>query len=318
MTTTAVCIVNYNTCDHLRLCLRSVLVQRPDEIIVADNASTDGSADMVKTEFPSVKFIALNRNLGYGAAANRAVENCRAEHVLLLNSDTVVKTDALNILCQYLEAHDSPLVIGPRILNPNGMLQTSCFHFPSPLHIFLYLSGFFKLIPRLPILGKRTLQGISDPSPRVVPWVLGAALIFRRETFTSLGGFDESFFMYFEEVDLCQRLSTLGGQVHFVPAAEIVHTGGVSTEPQRVRMTVQYFASLAHFYRKHYSRLLLTELIVMVKFVAVLQLAHDALLLQFTRDGTKRAALKMNMEIQQNLLLGQWDRRTRHGGLAPA
>src|SRR5215213_1042180 len=106
MKTTAVCIVNYNTHDLLRACLLSVLAEAPTEIVVVDNASTDGSADMVKVEFASVKLISLEKNIGYGAAANRAVEHCYADYVLLLNSDTVMKPGALRTMSRYLEAHN--------------------------------------------------------------------------------------------------------------------------------------------------------------------------------------------------------------------
>jgi GT2 family glycosyltransferase len=308
MKTTAVCIVNYNTRDLLRACLHSTLAENPNQIVVVDNASTDGSAAMVKAEFPSVKLISLEKNIGYGAASNRAVESCYADHILLLNGDILMKPGTLRTLSRYLEAHKFAAVLGPRIYNTDGTLQTSCFYFPTPLQIFLYLSGFYRWIPRIPLLQKRSLQAGSASSARVVPWVLGAALAFRRLTFEAMGGFDESFFMYFEEVDLCQRLSKKGQQIHFAPEAEIIHVGGASTEQERARMNLQYFASLAKYYRKHYPKLFLLELVLMVKFFAFLGLARDFLLLKTTRDAVKQLDLKTRLIVHQGLLFSGWNR----------
>jgi GT2 family glycosyltransferase len=304
--TIAVCIINYNTSDLLRECLHSILVQNVDEILVVDNASADCSVEMMKAEFPSIPLMALGKNLGFGAASNRGVKACCSEQIVLLNADTRMKTGSVQALRNYLEDHPQAAVIGPRILNPDSTLQTSCFHFPTPLHIFLYISGLYQWIPRLPVLKQRTLQKMTSESARPVPWILGAALAFRRETFEALGGFDENFFMYFEEVDLCYRLFSQGKQIHFVPEAEIIHLGGGSTTQTRASSYIQFFASLARFYRKHYSRLMLTEMVFSVKAVAFFKMASDFLLLRITQDATKKSALRVNLEIHRNLFFGGW------------
>ena len=313
MKTIAVCIINYNTTDLLRECLHSVLVQNPDEIVVVDNASTDGSVEMMRVDFPSVALIVLQKNIGFGAASNRGIERCSSEQILLLNADTRMKSGSLQALREYLEDQPEAAILGPRLLNPDGTLQTSCFHFPTPLHIFLYVSGLYRWIPRLPILKQRTLQKITNESARPVPWVLGAALAFRRETFEQSGGFDESFFMYFEEVDLCYRLFLQGKQIHFVPAAEIFHVGGGSTIQNRAWSYIQFFASLAQFYRKHYSQHLLMEMVFLVKGVAFFKLAGGFLLLKVTRDNTQQSTLAAALGLQRHLFFGQWHRISNAG-----
>ena len=309
MKTIAVCIINYNTRDLLRECLHSVRSENADELVVVDSASTDGSVEMLAVEFPSIPVIVLEKNVGFGAASNRGIEHCHSEHILLLNADTRMKPGALQSLNNYLAIHEQAAIVGPRILNPDGTLQTSCFHYPTPFHIFLYASGLYQLIPQLPILKKRTLQKMSRQSPLPVPWILGAALTFRRDQIQLLGGFDERFFMYFEEVDLCYRLSSEGRQIHFLPEAEIIHVGGASTAHLQSWSYFQFFVSLADFYRKHYSRAQLTELVFVVKVIALFKLVRDLLLMQLTRDTKAQSVLVLNLDIHRNLLFGHWLRR---------
>jgi GT2 family glycosyltransferase len=318
MKTIAVCIINYNTRDLLRACLQSVLLQNADEILVVDNASTDGSVDMVRTEFSSIRVLRLEKNIGFGAASNRGIENCRSEHIFLLNADAMMLPGSLQSLNKYLEVNKHAAMIGPRVLNPDGTLQTSCFHYPTPLHIFLYISGIYKFIPRIPVLRKHTLQKVAGDSAMAVPWILGAALAFRRETFESLGGFDETFFLYFEEVDLCYRMSVKGQQIHYMPESEIIHVGGASTVQQRARFYLMFFASLAEFYRKHYSKFLLIQLVIIVKFFALFRMARDFLLLQTAKDATKQSDLKTNLTIYQDLVFGHWDKRAGQATAVPA
>lgn len=306
MRSRGVYIVNHNTRDLLRSCLRSVLSEGPDEIVVADSVSTDGSAEMVAAEFPSVTLLRLDNNLGYGAAANRAIGSGRADHILLLNADTIVEAGALSALFARLDADERPAILGPRISYPDGSPQTSCFHFPTPLHVFLYLSGIYRWIPRVPILRRRSLQSVSADSSVEVPWVLGAALAFRRDTFFSLGRFDETFFMYFEEVDLCLRLREAGGHVLFVPTARIVHRGGASTERQPVEMGVRFFTSLARFYRKHYPRTALARLTLVVRFFGMLRWIRSLVQLWFVRDQARRNELENDLAIDRSLVLGEW------------
>ena len=318
MNTIAVCIITCNTRDLLRKCLQSALAEKPDEILVVDNGSADDTVQMLKAEFPSVPVLALEKNIGFGAASNRGIENCRSEHIFLINADVMMMPGSLQPLNNYLESHPETAMIGPRVLNPDRSLQTSCFYYPTPIHIFLYISELYKLVPRVPILKHRTLQKRSNESAGAVPWILGAALAFRRDQIRSMGGFDEKFFLYFEEVDLCYRLALQNMESHFVPQAEVIHVGGGTTVQKRAWFYNMFFTSLAQFYRKHYSKILLAELVLAVKAVAFIKLIRDFLLLGITYDKTKRPVRQVSLEMHRNLVFGRWHQPSTLEPVVPA
>jgi GT2 family glycosyltransferase len=302
----AVVIVNYNTRHDLGVCLASLKSYTPTEVVVVDNASTDGSVEMVRADYPWVTLQANKRNFGYGAAANQAITACHAKYVLLLNSDTIVMPGAVEALIRYLDQNPRVAIGGPRILNPDGTLQRSCFPFPTPVDVFLDVSNLSSLIRYVPILRNSYLRTWSHSHVRPVPWISGAALAINRSAFEAVGGFDASFFMYFEEVDLCYRLASAGWQIHFAPVADVIHAGGRSTQQRRVDMTVQFFVSLAQFYRRHYSRIRLTELFILVECLALARLIRDVVALRLAYDNRKRLSLAENVTAWRRLLLGHW------------
>jgi GT2 family glycosyltransferase len=285
----AVGIVNHNTRDLLRACVRSALEAGADEVVLVDNASTDGAPAMVRAEFPAVRVAANAHNPGMGAACNQAVGLCAAPYVLLLNSDTVLRPGALAALAAYLDAHPRAGLAGPRLLNPDGSLQPSCFHDPTPAHVALELAGAEALIARLPLLRGRYLRTWAHDRARQAPWVLGAALAVRRAAFAQVGGFDESYFMYSEEVDLCRRLRLAGWEVHFTPATEVTHVGGASTGRVRLEMTRQLFRSRAAFYRRHCSPAARAGLRLVVGLGVGAKLGRDLARLLVARGGPRAA-----------------------------
>ena len=306
----AVGIVSHNTRELLRECLDSVVRQDPAQLVVADNASMDGSAEMVRAEFPGALLCRNEMNRGYGAAANQVMARCSAAYVLLLNADTRLKPGALQALCAFMDRHPQAAIVGPRIVNPNGSLQQSCFPFPTPLAVFLDVSNLGRLTHFLPFLRESYLPTWSHTRARAVPWVLGAALAIRREAFEQAGGFDESFFMFYEEADLCYRLEKMGWQVYFAPVTEIVHVGGASTRQRASDMQVQLYSGLVHFYRRHYSRKARAALGVLIEAVALGRWIRDWLSLRVTADAQKRAQLAVSIEAWRRLLFGQWRGQT--------
>jgi GT2 family glycosyltransferase len=307
----AVVIVNYNTREHLRACLATVLSETPSEVVVVDNASSDGSVEMVQADYPDVVLHANETNVGYGAAANQAIASCAAKYILLLNADTLLQSGALRALSTYLDLHPPAAIVGPRLANPQGKQQPSCHPFPTPLNTLVHMSMLNELIGHVPFLRNHYL----NPPPRrakAVPWVHGAALAIRREPFEMVGGFDEAFFMYSEEVDLCYRLHDTGWQIHFAPVTTVVHVGGISTMQRRTEMGVQVFASLMQFYERHSSWIHRVEVVLIVKCLVLARLIRDMLHLCIARDSATRARLAADVAAWQSVLLGHWRERAPH------
>lgn len=298
----AVAIVNYNTREHLEACLATVVAERPWEVIVVDNGSSDDSVAMVRDEYPSVELIANENNLGYGAAANQAIRASSADYVLLLNSDTKVQPGALQALSRYLDRHRRVAVVGPRIANPDGSLQPSCYPFPSPLYLFVEESALGQLMHHVPVVRDLYLRSWSHDRPRRVPSVLGAALALRREAVDSIAGFDEFFFMYFEEIDLCYRLRNAGWEVHFAPVACVTHSEGASTTQRRTEMRLQWFDSITRFYRQHYSIARQVQLVFLLKTIALTRFARDIVWYRVTTDTHTRARLKEDLPAWRRVL----------------
>lgn len=272
----AVAVVNFNTREHLRACLASVFAQSPARVVVADNASTDGSVEMVRRCYPEAILRANPGNPGFGAAANQAIAACGTDYVLLLNSDTVLQPGAIRELRSYLDHHPRAAIVGPRLSNPDGSPQASCFPFPGTLRWLLENDPVAFVARHVPLLRTGSLRFSPPERARVVPWVLGAAFAIRRMAWDEVGGFDESFFMYYEEVDVCLRLSRAGWETHFTPSATITHVGGASTSQRRTEMAVQHFASTLQFYRRHYSGLRLAAWLTIMRAKVSYRLLRDS------------------------------------------
>lgn len=305
MTSITAIIVNYNTREHLSACLESLNNSAFYEVIVVDNSSSDGSVELVRDSYPWVRLISSQTNRGYGSGANEGIADCASDYVLLLNSDTQLEPSGPGALCTYLDQHPSVAIAGPRLINPDGTVQATCYPFPTPMHIFLQESGLGRVVGATPGLRERYLPTASHRSDRSVPWVLGAALAIRRSAFESVGGFDSTFFMYYEEVDLCYRLRSAGWQIHFAPVTTIMHVGGASTSQRRADMLVRWYASLQHFYHHHYSWVRLAMLVVVIKFIVAARLGRDLVRLRLVSDEQEQARLAENVAGSRRILLGQ-------------
>lgn len=252
----AVIIVSYNTRRLLDDCLTSVAeaarvaAPRTVQVIVVDNGSADGSADMVRWEHPTVRLLE-SENAGFGAGNNKGAGLADARYLLFLNPDTRVLDDALGALVRFLDAQPQAGAAGGRLQNPDGSFQHSAFRFPN---LWMSFFDFFPLNHRLlnsRLNGRYPRAWYSRPFP--VDHPLGACLAVRREAAQAIGLFDESFFMYCEEIDLCLRLCRAGWEIWYVPDAPVIHYGGQSTGQFRDQMFVELHRSRYHLFDKHYS-----------------------------------------------------------------
>ncbi|MCC7354781.1 MAG: glycosyltransferase family 2 protein [Anaerolineae bacterium] len=261
----AVIIVNWNVRDLLRRCLASLddSARRgglATAVIVVDNASHDGSAEMVKAEFPGVRLVASERNLGFTAGNNlglRALfeypENDLPRYVLFLNPDTEVVGDALATMVRYLDAHPAVGVIGPQLRYPDGTVQPSRRRFPTLATAFLESTLLQRSWPRSGIQRRYYVADVADDAEQEVDWLVGACLMVRRTALTEIGGFDEGFFMYSEELDWCRRAKALGWRVAYLPAAQVLHYEGKSSEQVIPARHIHFQASKVRYFHKYHG-----------------------------------------------------------------
>ncbi len=249
-------MVNWNTRDDLQRALTSVLLATlgmSREVVVVDNASWDGSADMVAQRFPEVHLVRSAVNLGFARGYNRAAAEATGRYLLLLNPDTVTRDGAPKSLVQFLETHPQAGAVGPRLLNRDGSLQFSCRRFPRPVAALFRNTPLGKLFPRNRFAREYLMTDCDHTTESVVDWISGAAMCIRRETWEGVGGFDEGFFMYAEDMDWCWRAHRAGWDIYYVPHAEVMHCIGRSSDQVPLRMVLQFHRSMARFYRKHYA-----------------------------------------------------------------
>jgi len=248
----SVVIVNWNTRDLLRDCLQSVFASAGVldlEVIVVDNASSDSSVRMVAAEFPQVQRIANEKNVGFAAANNQAFPLCSSEFVLLLNPDTQVVGNALNSLVSFMHSRPQAGAIGPKVVHPHMRLQVlSCGYQPTLRTLFNHYFGLSALFPENPAFrGLNLRMGVHDDRVRPVEWISGACLLVRRAVIEQVGPLSETWFMYAEDMEWCQRISTGGWQLFHVPEAVVEHRLGASTD-QNKAVSGMWVHSLRSYY----------------------------------------------------------------------
>ncbi len=251
----SVVIVSYDVKGRLATCIRSVLASRDVkvELHVVDNGSTDGSPALVRGEFAGVQLIENPDNRGFAAASNQGIRATRAPYVLSLNPDTEVEPDAIAKLAEYMEAHSEVGAVGPKIVRPDGSLDlASRRSFPSPSVAFFRLSRLSRLFPAHHRLARYNLTYRSPDVSQEIDSGTGACLLFRRAALDQVGLFDEAFFMYGEDLDLCYRLKASGWKVMYHPSAVILHHKGQSSRKQSYRMIREFHRSMVTFFGKHY------------------------------------------------------------------
>ncbi len=243
-------IVSYNSAAYLPDCLRSLRSEGVSSVVVVDNASSDGSVAVVQADDPAATVLETGANLGFGTAANQGVAATAGEYVLILNPDTVVEPGTVKALADALDRDPDLAVVGPRIENLDGTLYPSVRRFPNLTVAFGH--AFLGLVwPANPFTRRyRMLDWDHDRAAADVDWVGGACFLARRTAFEMVGGFDEAYFMYVEDVDLCWRLGQAGWRVGYEPGGRVVHALGGSSRSVPYRMIAEHHRSLLRFVSK--------------------------------------------------------------------
>jgi len=260
----SIVIVNWNVRDLLRRCLGSVTGRSMGgcpsrlslQVIVVDNASTDGSVEMLRSEFPQIELICNDRNLGFTRGNNQGVSVSDSRYVLLLNPDTEVLDDALGEMVEYMDEHPGVGALGPQLIWPDGRVQSSRRRFPGFDTAFLESTFLQQSFPQSSILRRYYVLDRPGDETQEVDWLVGACLLMRRKTLDEVGLLDERFFMYSEEMDWCYRAKEQGWKVVYLPAARVIHHEGKSSEQVLPVRHIQFQRSKVLFFKKHRGGLL--------------------------------------------------------------
>jgi N-acetylglucosaminyl-diphospho-decaprenol L-rhamnosyltransferase len=252
-------VVNYNTRELLAPCIESLRTGSGDlrlQTVIVDNASRDGSPELLRRDFADCDLLFNDANVGFGRANNQALALARGRYVLLLNTDAFVPQNGVADSVRFLESHPQCGIVGVRLVGRDGSLQPSCRYFPTPWNEFLGITGLGRFFP-----GTRLVDDMAwdHAAPRECDWVPGCYYLMRRSVVDAVGLFDPRYFLYYEEIDHCRAVKSAGWQVMFDPAVTVVHIGGESartdaeiTSQGRQIPALQIESGLLYF-RKHYG-----------------------------------------------------------------
>lgn len=260
----SVVILNYNTRELTRTCLDTVFASALGsytmEVIVCDNGSSDGSVEMIRTEFPRVILIENRKNLGFAAGNNPGIRRAKGRYVLLLNTDTEVPKDTLRVMLRYMDDHPEVGVSTCKLLLSDGSMDPACHRgFPTPWAAFTYMSKLERLFPKTRLFGEYH-QGYKDLATiHEVDCIVGAFFLVRRDVIASVGLLDEDYFMYGEDIDWCYRIRKAGWPIMFNPTVTILHkkkqSGRANIFAKRRVTTEIYFHTYNWlFYTKNYAK----------------------------------------------------------------
>lgn len=254
----SIVIVNYNTGDLLRECLRSLFASEGDftyQVTVVDNHSQDGSAAIVRRDFPQVDLLENPENVGYARANNQGLKSQKAHYYLLLNPDTVLPPGALSGMLSFMEEHPQAGIAGPKLMMADGRLDLACRRsFPTPEVSFYRLSGLGRLFPGSKRFGRYNLTYLDPDQVAGVDSVVGAFMMIRGETLEEVGYLDEGFFLYGEDLDFAYRAKKAGWKVYYNPQVTVLHYKRRSSSQNRKRAQHEFYRAMHLFYRKHYAK----------------------------------------------------------------
>jgi GT2 family glycosyltransferase len=292
--TVSLSIVNTDNRELLRRFLRTIAhgTRSAHEVIVVDNASTDGSVEMLEREFPGVKVIRNATRQGYGSSHNRALQVARGRFVLILNEDMEIIDDAVDRMVKTAERIDGLGVLGCRLVSPDMTLQVSCFRFPTlAQELFEAVFPYTVAFPRARIRSRMDYWPHDQEAD--VDIVVGCCMLIPRTALERVGGFDPGFFVYSEEHDLCRRMRNAGLRVVFTPHARMIHFGGQTSRRMSTRMALVQVESRIRYFRKHHGRIACALFRAIVLLAAAWRLAGWAAVYPLARQARGQAREKL-------------------------
>lgn len=254
----SVVIVGWNARHYLELCLDSLAKAPPRrsmEVLVVDNASTDGSVEMIEAKFPLVKLIKSSENVGFARGNNVAIRQCHGRYIALVNPDVIVFPGCLDALADFMDENPKVGNVGPRVLNPDMSMQSTCRRFPTLWNNFCSASGLSSRFKSSRFFAGEHMFYFPHDRTLAVDVLVGCFSMIRREAFDTVGLLDEGLFMYGDDVDWCRRARNAGWEVVFYPGGQAIHDRGKITAPYPVRFAVAQQQSILHYWTKHHTTL---------------------------------------------------------------
>ena len=253
----SIVIVNYNVKHFLEQCLMAIEKARHNlniEIIVVDNASVDGSQTMVKKKFPNVILIENHQNLGFAKANNKALKIARGNYILILNPDTLIQEDTLLVLKNFLDEHPDVSAAGCKLINPDGSFQVASRRsIPTPWVAFTKIVGLSRVFPKSKLFGRYNMTYVSPDLASEVDVLSGSLMMVRSDILKKVGYFDEDYFMYGEDIDLCYKIKKIGGKIYYTPRTKAIHYKGESTKIGEFSYITNFYTSMLIFIDKHFK-----------------------------------------------------------------
>ncbi|MEO0085384.1 MAG: glycosyltransferase family 2 protein [candidate division WOR-3 bacterium] len=281
----SVLIVTWNSSADIDACVDSLNFCRPFEVIVVDNASADNTRDKLR-QHHNLLLVLNDSNAGYARANNQAARMASGEYILLLNPDTRVELGALDTLAEFLDSNPDFTAVAPRLINPDGSTQLSIRGFPTFGSVLWELTGLPRLLPRCRAIGGWRMRSFDYDSPAEVPQPMASCLMLRRAVWNELGGFDESFPIFYNDVDLSRRLAAAGHRTWYLPQTRVIHRVGASTSQVRTRMFREAARSLFRYLRKHDRRAFWLKAIILMPLLELSTLARTIAWRLRRRSGT--------------------------------
>lgn len=288
----SIIIISWNAKTYLLECLRSLKSEinpHRAEIIVVDNASTDGSVEAVQKEFANVKIIANSANLGFAKANNIGIEHSGGRYICLVNSDVQVLRGCLELMLSYMDHHPEVGLLGPKVLNPDYTLQRSCWKFPTLWNSLSRALGLDTLFP--------SLNFFPHDTTGVVEVLSGCFLMTRREALDQVGPLDDNFFMYAEDIDWCKRFYDANWQSIYLPAATIIHFGGGSSSQAPVKFYIEQQRANLQYWKKHHHRLARTGFFAISLFYQITRTLRAVALYGLQPSNRRETTIKLKRSL---------------------